>query len=78
MKSKPHYEERIRYEENWHGEGEHYIFEGKWKNEPETDWSLDTAFKLFDYDGRKGELINYQAITKIRELMKLGIPFYFA
>ena len=74
-----HYEERIRYEENWHGEGEHYIFEGKWSDE--DSWGLDTAFKLFDIDYKgyhgKGELINYQALTKIRELLKMRIPFYF-
>ena len=74
-KGKPRLECRIRYEEDWCGRGEHYIFENKWTNEDE--WGLDTAFKLLDYDGKKGILLNYQALTKIRELQKLGIEFYF-
>ena len=75
-----HYEERIRYVEDWHGEGEHFLFEGKQSDE--EAWCLDTAFKLFDldYNGyhNKGELISYQALTKIRELRKMGIPYHFA
>ena len=70
-----HFEERIRYVEDWHGEGEHFIFEGK---QSDADaWGLDTAFKLFDLDGEKGILIHYQALTKIRELRKMGIPYHF-
>lgn len=74
-KAKPRYEERIRYVENWNGHGEHFVFEGKWSNE--TDWGLDSAFPLIDYNGAKGVLIHYTAITKIRELMKQGVPFQF-
>ena len=74
-----HYEERIRYFENWNNEGEHFVFEGKWSNEDE--WGLDTAFQLFDYDKdgvhETGSLISYRALTKIRELMKMGISFRF-
>ena len=74
-----HYEERIRYVEDWHGEGEHYVFEGKWSDE--DSWGLDMACKLFDLDHAgqhfKGELISYQALTKIRELIKMRIPFHF-
>ena len=66
---------RIRYEENWQGEGEHYIFENKWTDE--TRWVLDTAFKLLDYGEEKGAVLSYMALTKIRELQKLGIEFYF-
>ena len=43
-----HYEERIRYDENWCDQGEHFVFEGKWSDE--KDWGLDSAFPLFDYD----------------------------
>ena len=74
-----HYEERIRFVEDWNGDGEHYVFEGKWSDE--DSWGLDTAFKLFDldYNGHHAsyELISYQALTKIRELKKMGIPVYF-
>lgn len=75
MTKKDHLECRIRYVEDWNGEGEHFVFENKWTNEDE--WGLDTAFKLIDYKDLKGELVNYRALTKIRELMKLGIHFYF-
>ena len=63
----PHYEERIRYVEDWHGDGEHFVFEGKWSDEDE--WGLDSAFKLFPFrDGEEPNMINYMAQTKIREL----------
>lgn len=71
----PYYQVRIRYDEDWRGDGEHFVFEGKWTNEDE--WGLDTAFKLFDYKGEKGVLLNYQCLTKIRELNRMQIPFYF-
>ena len=74
-KAKPRYEERIRYVENWNGQGEHFVFEGKWSDK--TEWNLDIAFPLIDCEGQKGILIHYTAITKIRELMKWNIPFYF-
>lgn len=74
-----HYEERIRYDENWCDQGEHFVFEGKWSDE--KDWGLDSAFPLFDYDKdgyhETGSLISYRALTKIRELMKMGIDFRF-
>lgn len=76
------YEVRISYEEDWHGEGEHFVFEGKWSDEEE--WGLDTAFKLLDFRNEKGfpieqnVLLNYQALTKIRELIRSGIYFYFS
>lgn len=74
-KKKDRLEVRIRYVEDWNGDGEHFVFENKWTSEDE--WGLDTAFKLLDYGNRKGEVVNYRALTKIRELMKLGIPFRF-
>ena len=78
---KPRLECRIRYEENWSGQGEYYVFENKWTDE--EGWGLDCAFPLVSYDDGKlvvgkGDLLNYQALTKVRELMKLGIQFYFA
>ena len=66
----PRFECRIRYEENWHDKGEHFVFENRWTDE--DVWGLDTAFKLTD------DRISYQALTKIRELMKNGIHFYFS
>lgn len=72
----PYLEARIRYVEDWNGQGEYYVFENKWTNEEE--WGLDVAFKLQDSAEEKGVLLHYEALTKIRELMNLGIPFYFA
>lgn len=66
---------RIRYVENWNNLGEHYLFESKWSNE--EDWGLDTAFRLLDYKDSKGEVLSYQALTKIREWQRLRIQFYF-
>ena len=68
---------RIHYEEDWHGLGEHFIFDTKWSNEGEDDWGLDTAFKLLDYNGEAGAVISYKAITKIREWQRMGIDFRF-
>lgn len=78
-KKKDRLEVRIRYERDWNDQGEHFVFENKWTSEDE--WGLDTAFKLLDYDYgngiEKGAVISYQALTKIRELIKLGISFRF-
>lgn len=78
---KPRLEARIRYEEDWNGRGEYFVFENKWTNE--EYWGLDCAFACISFkDGEmvigKGDLLNYQALTKVRELMRLGIRFYFA
>lgn len=67
---------RIRYEENWNGQGEHFIFENKWTDDEQ--WGLDVAFKLIDSETEKGALLHYTALTKIRELKNLGIDFYFS
>ena len=81
MKKKETYlEGRIRYEENYNGQGEYFIYELKWSDEDE--WGLDIAFKLRDteVDGvvYKGELVHYQAITKIREWKRCGVrEIYF-
>ena len=66
---------RIRYEEDWCGRGEHFVFENKWSDEDE--WGLEVAFKLLDYGEEKGAVVSYQAITKIREWQTLGIDFHF-
>ena len=58
------FQARMRYDENWHGQGEHYVFENKWSDEDE--WGLDTAFPLVD------DRIHYTALTKIRDLPKLA------
>ena len=76
-KNEPYYEVRIRYVEQYHDLGECFVFEGKWTNEDE--WSLDSAFPLVDdAHGNKGVLIHYTALTKIRELTNMKIPFYFS
>lgn len=71
----PHLEGRVRYVKDWKGNGEHYVFENKWSNEDE--WGLEAAFKLRDSGEEKGVLLRYEALTQIREWMRLGIPFYF-
>lgn len=60
---------RIRYEENWNGQGEYFIFENKWTDE--EDWGLEMAVPCVD------DRIHYTALTKIREWQNLGIEFYF-
>lgn len=65
-------EARIRYDEKFTCGGETneaYVFE--LKHTTEDEWGLDTAFVL------KDDRLSYQALTKIRELGKMGIPFYF-
>ncbi len=59
---------RVRYVKN--DEGEWYNFEIR-QNEDE-DFGLDTSFRLVD------DRLSYQALTKIRELMKLDYRIYFA
>ena len=66
----PRFIERIRYVEDYEGHGEAYVFEGKWTND--NEWSLDTAFYL------KDDMISYQALTKVRELMRNGTEFSFS
>jgi len=67
---------RIRYVKDFHGWGEHFVFESKWTNEKE--WGLDTAFKLLPDENGENNLLSYKALTKIRELQRLGIYYYFA
>lgn len=71
----PKFQARIRYDADWNGRGEHYVFENKWSDEEE--WGLETAYKLLDCDDQKGELVNYRALAQIRQWMRLGIGFYF-
>ncbi len=63
------FEERIRYDKDWCGQGEHFVFEGKYTDEDE--WSLDMAFPVVD------DNIHYTALTKVRELLWCGTPFHF-
>lgn len=73
-------EGRIRYVRDWYGDGEHFLFELRRRGE--SEWSLDAAFPLVSYvDGDpvtgEGKLINFRALTKVREWMRMGIEFYF-
>ena len=72
-------EGRIRYVADWDGRGEFFLFETKHKDG--TEWSLESAFKLLDYDHdgihRKAELISYQALSQIRQWHMNGIPYHF-
>ena len=77
----PHLECRIRYDEDWHGLGEYYVFENKWTNE--ESWGTDCACPLISYENGeriigKGDYLHYTALTKIRDLINLGIRFYFS
>ena len=42
---------RIRYEENWHGEGEHFVFEWRWEDEDE--WNFESAAPLVSWQDGK-------------------------
>ncbi len=69
---------RISYVENWHDSGEHFVFEWKFEDEDEKQWSFECAFPLCECkDGKmqpgSGELVHYTALTKIREWAKIGI-----
>ena len=60
---------RIRYDKNYMGRGEHYMFEVKHENEEE--WGLDKAFPL------KDDMVHYTALTEIRQWQYLEIEFWF-
>lgn len=65
---------RIRYVENWELDpkgGEWYLFEIFRKDT--QDWGLDTAYPL----SKDGEMINYRALTHVRQWQNLGIDFHF-
>ena len=79
-KSKPKLVGRIRYVEDYDGKGhEYYVFENKWTDE--EHWGLECAFRLLDYDdGVRHEdavLLSYQALTCIRNWLRLGMTFHF-
>ena len=61
---------RIRYCEDWHGEGEHYVFE--WRYDDEVEWNFECAAKLFNF-GEYKDMVHYTALTKIREWNRIGI-----
>lgn len=78
----PYLEGRICYCADLYGDGEHFVFQSKWSNEPDTMWSLECAFPFVEYKNGEliigsGDLLNFQAVTKIREWMKLGVKFHF-
>lgn len=75
---------RIRYDENWHNEGEHFVFEWKWSDEPDNAWSLDHAYGLHEVSNGKlqvghgnGDFISYTALTQVREWLKRGMEIHF-
>ena len=44
---------RIRYVEDWCGNGEHFVFENKWPDDEE--WGLDSAFPICEIKDRAYE-----------------------
>lgn len=70
MAKKEKLQGRIRYEENFMGDGEAFIFEIKWTNEKE--WGLETAYRCID------DRISWEALAHVRKWMNLGIEFWFA
>lgn len=60
---------RIYYDADWNGHGEHYVFESK--RSDENEWGTEVAFKLID------DRLSYQALTQVREWMRLGVDFRF-
>lgn len=71
---------RVRYDKDCFGEGEHYVFE--YRKFDEEEWTFDSAFPLVSFeDGKlvigKGDLLNYTALTKVREMMKYGYAICF-
>ena len=74
-KFKPKLEGRIKYVEDF-DDSEAFVFETKHTDEDE--WGLDTAFTLIPRDDDPhNDLISYQALTKIREWMRIGISVRF-
>lgn len=70
-KTDKHFMVRIRYTDNYRGEGkEAYIFENKLANEEK--WGTDTAYVL-DENG----LISWEALAKVRDMIKCDIDFWF-
>lgn len=62
---------RIRYVEDWNGNGEHFVFEVKRADEPETEWGLQSAYPL------KDDMIHYTALTTIRHWIDCDVDFWF-
>lgn len=63
---------RIRYEKNWNNDGEYYVFEWKYEDEDENQWTTERAAKLYNF-GEYKDMIHYTALTQIREWNKIGI-----
>ena len=69
-KKKDRLEGRVRYEENYMGQGEYFIFEIKWTYE--TSWGMETAYRC------ENDKVNWQVIAHFRKWQELGIDYYFA
>lgn len=71
---------RIRYEENWMGEGEHFIYEWRWEDEDE--WQFEASAPLCSWENGnlvtgKGDFLNYSALTHIRKWTNLGFKHIY-
>ena len=67
---------RIRFVDDLENDGEGFVFENKWSDEEE--WGMDTLFNLIPQDDDPNhDLISYQALTKIRELQRMGVDVRF-
>ena len=69
---------RISYVKNWYDSGEHYLFERKYEDEDEKQWSYDAIIPLCELkDGKiksgSGELIHRAALETIRKWSNIGI-----
>lgn len=69
-KKEPKLEGRVRYEENWRGEGEYFIFEIKWTNE--NEWGLESAYPCVD------DKVHWSVIHHFKKWKHLDIDYHFA
>ena len=69
-KKKAKLEGRVRYDANYRGEGEYFIFEIKWTDEDE--WGLETAYPC------REDKIHWSVLAHFRKWKDLGIDYHFA
>jgi hypothetical protein len=67
MKGEKTMQGRIRYDENFMGQGEYYVFEIF----SDGEWSVDTAFKV------ENDKVSWTALMKISHWQNLGVEFHF-